>query len=199
MALAALLVAPAGSKPRFTATWKSPEAKAGAYAGKKVVGLIVSDDMNLRQSTEEALARALTARGVEGIAAYRLIPKEEIHNPDSVKAWFQRAGAAALVAMRLVDVRKETTPSVTVWSSSSYYSSLWSYYPYAWTESYEVVSTRTDTTVEIETLLFDVASGHLLWAGASDTMNPKDAQAVVTDIVDAAADEMKKDGIIKGK
>src|SRR5262249_37708094 len=124
---------------------------------------------------------------------------EEIRNPESAKGWFQRAGAAGLVVMRLVDVQKETVPSVSVWTSSSYYYSLWDYYPYAWSESYSVLSTKTETTYVIETLLFDVTSGHLWWAGTSETTNPKDAQALVAQIVDAAADEMKKDGLIKGK
>jgi hypothetical protein len=196
--LALALGVGAAPKPKFTATWKSPDAKPGAYAGKKVVGLVMSDDFNLRMSTEEAIARAVTARGVDGVAAYRLIPKEEIRNPESVKAWFQRAGASALLVMRLVDLRSKEIPSAVVWSSGAQYTSWGSYYPYAWGQA-TVLSTRTDTTFEVETLLFDVASGHLQWAGTSESANPKDAQALVAAIVDVAADEIKKDGLIKGK
>src|SRR5262245_33058912 len=62
------LAAVAGAaKPKFTSTWKSPAAQALAYAGKKVVGLIISPDMSLRMSAEEALAQQLTAKGVQGV------------------------------------------------------------------------------------------------------------------------------------
>jgi hypothetical protein len=56
---------------------------------------------------------------------------------------------------------------------------------------------RTDTTFVVETLLFDVPEAKLLWAGTSESTNPKDAQALVRDIVTVAADQMKKDGLIK--
>jgi hypothetical protein len=52
-------------------------------------------------------------------------------------------------------------------------------------------------TVVVETLIFDVATSKLLWAGTSESSNPKGAQALVKDIVDAAADRMRKDGLIR--
>jgi len=185
------------AKPVFTSTWKSPDAKAGSYAGKKVVGLVVSEDIDLRMSTEEALARAVTERGADGIAAYRLIPKEEIHSPESARNWFQRAGASGVVVMRLVDLRRESSPTTTVWTTSAYYGSFWNYYPYAWTSVVELGPVRTDTKYVVETLLFDVPEAKILWAGTSESTNPKDAQALVRDIVTVAADQMKKDGLIK--
>jgi hypothetical protein len=197
LVLPAALAVALTAKPVFTSTWKSPDAKAGSYAGKKVVGLVVSEDIDLRMSTEEALARAVTERGADGIAAYRLIPKEEIHSPESARNWFQRAGAAGVVVMRLVDLRRESSPTTTVWTTSTYYGSFWNYYPYAWTSVVELGPVRTDTTYVVETLLFDVPEAKLLWAGTSESTNPKDAQALVRDIVTVAADQMKKDGLIK--
>jgi len=196
--LLALSVA-AGAKPRFTATWKAPGAENVAYAGKKVVGLVVSDDLSLRMSAEEALARQLTARGVQGVAAYRLIPREEVRDKERAKAWFEKSGAAGVVIMRLVDLTKETTPSVVVWQSGNYYGSLWSYYPYAWGATFDISPSRTDVTVVIETLVFDVGNSRLLWAGTSESTNPEGAQKLVEEIVDAAADQMKKDGLIRAK
>src|SRR3954469_6397972 len=110
----------AAAKPKFTSTWKSPDAKGMTYAGKKVVGLVISDDMNLRMSAEEALARQLTAKGVDGVAAFRTIPREEVRDPERVKAWFQRAGVSAIVTMRLLDLSKDTTPSAVMWQSGTY-------------------------------------------------------------------------------
>jgi hypothetical protein len=192
-----LLAAPALAKATFTATWKSPEAANVKLAGKKVVGLVVSEDLNLRMSSEEELARALTSKGLKGVSAFTVIPREEIHDKDRAQAWFQRIGAAAVVIMRLVDVAKETTPSVVVWSSAPYYSTLDAYYPYAWGATFNLGGGRTDITVAIETLVYDVATAKMLWAGTSESTNPKDAQALVKSIVDAAADRIKKDGLAK--
>jgi hypothetical protein len=185
------------AKPRFVSTWKAPEAQGLVYAGKTIVSLVVVEDMQLRISAEEALAQDLTARGMKGVAAYRLIPREEIRDPDRVKAWFERAGASGVVIMRLVDVARETAPSAVVWQSGSYYNSLWSYYPYVWGANFDITPARNDVKIVVETLLFDIGGSRLLWAGTSETTNPEGAQELVKNIVDAAADQMKKDGLIQ--
>jgi hypothetical protein len=46
-------------------------------------------------------------------------------------------------------------------------------------------------------LIFDIAGNRLLWAGTSESVNPKDAQATVKAIVESAAERMKKDGLIR--
>jgi hypothetical protein len=190
------LFAGVGAKPKFTATWKAPGVEGLAYAGKKVVGLIVSDDLSLSMSAEEALARELTAKGAQGVAAYRLIPREEIRNKDSARRWLEQSGAAGVVIMRLVDVSKETTPSAFVWQSASYYNSLWAYYPYAWGSTFDI-GARTDIKVVVETMVFDIKGDRLVWAGTSESVNPGDAQALVAAIADSAADQMRKDGLIR--
>jgi hypothetical protein len=195
LVLATLLVGAVAAKARFTSTWKAPGAQGVSFAGKKVVGLIVHDDMNLRMSAEEALARELTNRGLQGVAAYRLIPKEEIKDPKLVKAWFDRAGAAGVVMMRLIDLTKEKIPSQVVWQSATYYD-LWSYYPYSWGAVYEIVPARTEIKFIVETTIFDVAAGRMVWAGTSESTNPKGVQTLVKDIVEAAGAEMKKDGLV---
>src|SRR5262245_60491170 len=105
--LALTIAAAPIAKAKFISTWKAPGAAGTSFAGKKVVGLIVHEDQSLRMSAEEQLARELTSRGMEGVAAYRLIPREEIKDPERVKGWFQRAGATGVVMMRLIDLSKE--------------------------------------------------------------------------------------------
>jgi hypothetical protein len=194
--LATLLVGAVAAQAKFTSTWKAPGAQGVSFADKKVVGLIVHDDMNLRMSAEEALARELTNRGLQGVAAYRLIPKEEIRDPKLVRAWFERAGAAGVVMMRLIDLTKEKIPSAVVWQSATYYD-LWSYYPYSWGAVYEITPARTEVKFIVETTIFDVAAGRMVWAGTSESTNPKGAQTLVKDIVAAAGAEMKKDGLVR--
>jgi hypothetical protein len=195
LALVAALPSTAASQT-FTATWKNPAAGNISYAGRKIVGLIVSDDMPLRQSTEEALARELTARGVKGIPAYQMIPKEEVRDKDRAKAWFERTETAGVVIMRLVDMNKQTRPTVVAWESAPYYGSLWGYYPYAWGATIDLSPNKTTVTVAVETLVFDVPGNRLLWAGTSETTNPKGAQELVKKLVKASAEQMRKDGLI---
>ena len=72
--------------PKFVSTWKAPEAAGTSFAGRKVAALIISDDQNLRVSGEEALVRELAGVGVPGgIASYKIVPREELKDPDKAK------------------------------------------------------------------------------------------------------------------
>lgn len=204
IAATAILFVPAmvlAAGPKFTSTWKAPEASTTTFAGKKVAALIISDDQDLRVSGEEALVRELAALGLaQGVATYRIIPKEELRDPGKAKGWYERAGVEGIVSMRLVsaDVRKTWTPSM--WVSASY-NTLWGYYPYGWGSVYAVGTgrSREDTLAVIETLVFSVPADKLLWAGVTETTNPGDAASVIGDVVAATVKEMTKQGLLRAR
>ena len=193
--LALATVAIAG--PKFTKTWHAPEASGKSFAGKKVVALVIASDENLRISTEEALVRDLLAVGVtDAVAAYRVIPAPELKNADTARVWVERAGAAGVVAMRPIDVRKEITYEPSTWALP-YYGTLWGYYGYGWGSVWDPGTVREDTKLVVETMVFGVAENKLLWAGVSETTNPKDAQKVVKDLVNATVKELQKEGLVR--
>ena len=198
-AIALTLSAALLAGPKFVSTWKAPEAAGTSFAGRKVAALIISDDQNLRVSGEEALVRELAGVGVPGgIASYRIVPREELKDPEKAKAWYERAGAEGVVAMRLVKSDKRTTWSPSTWSAP-YYSSLWGYYGYGWGAVYDPGVTRVDTVAVVETLIFSVPNNKLLWAGVTESTNPKDANRIIKDIVTGTVKEMTKAGLIQRK
>jgi hypothetical protein len=176
---------------KFTSVWGAPEARTANFKGKKVAALVISEDLSLRMSAEEALARELVARGIEGSAAYRQIPAPELKNPDAAKRWFERDGVSAVVALRPVAQDKVKRYDTAVWTSP-YYSTFWGYYPYSWTTAYVIGGNATDTVVTVESLVYDVPTGKLIWAGVSESTNPKSLQKLVADIVKEAAKKIEK-------
>ena len=195
--LAVSLIAGAtlGAKTKLISSWSAPVPAPVSFAGKKVVALVISDDLSLRMSGEEKLARELTGRGLQGVAAYRLIPKEELLNVDKARTWFQQASVEGVVAMRLVRAEKERTYVPGWWSAPSY-GSFWGYYPYAWGNVYDPGYVREDMVVVIEILIYSVPTDKLLWAGMSETTNPKQAAQLIEDMADAVAKDMKKSGLV---
>lgn len=189
--LLALVTATATAAAKFTSVWGAPEARTANFKGKKVAALVVSEDLSLRMSAEEALARELVARGIDGTAAYRQIPAPELRNPEAAKSWFDRDGVAAVVALRPVSQDKVKRYDTAVWSSP-YYSTLWGFYPYSWTTAYVVGGGGTDTVVTVESLVYDVPTGKLIWAGVSESTNPNSLQKLVADIVKEAAKKIEK-------
>jgi hypothetical protein len=176
---------------KFTSTWVSPDARTMSFKGKKVAALVVSDDLSLRMSAEEALGRELSSRGMQGVPAYRMIPAEELKSVDSAKAWFQRDAISGVVTLRPVSLTKEERPNVAVWTSP-YYSTLWGYYPYSWGAVYSIGPRGTDTIVVVESLIFDVSTGNLVWGGISESVNPSTLQSLVAEIVKEAAEKIEK-------
>jgi hypothetical protein len=189
-------VAAAASDPKFTSTWKAPEAAGVSFVGKKVAALVMSGDQNLRVSGEEALARVLAARGLQTVATYRMAPAEELTTPERARPWFERAAIEGVVVLRPVSRDVQVTYSPTMWVTSSY-STLWGYYDYGWTGIYTPGSKHTDTTIVVETLVYSVPKNALLWAGVSTATNPKEAQAFIKQLVDEAVKEMRKQGLVK--
>jgi hypothetical protein len=98
--------------------------------------------------------------------------------------------------MRLVSADKERTYVPSVWSTP-YYSSFWGYYGYGWGAMYDPGYVREDTVVVIETLIYSIPRDKLLWAGVSQTTNPKTAAKLLQDLIAAAVKEMRKQGLVR--
>jgi hypothetical protein len=189
--VAATAVAAAAADTKFVNVWKSPDVAHLNFAGKKIAALVITDDQPLQMSGEEALTRELTARTVNGLATYRIVPREELKSAERAKSWFERAGIEGVVALRPVSRETEQKYSPVVWSSG-YYQSFWGYYGYGWESVYVAKPSGTTTTIVVETLVYDLTHDRLVWAGTSETRDAKHLQEFVADLVNAAVDEMKK-------
>ena len=62
--------------------------------------------------------------------------------------------------------------------------------------TYSTGSVQTDEWVTIETLIYSLNQDKLLWAGTSRTSNPEGLQGLVTEVADAVASEVVKQGLI---
>jgi hypothetical protein len=183
---------------KLKSSWKAPGLQPTSYAGKKVATLVITDDLNIQMSGEEALARELEARGVLATPTYRLIPREELKSAEKVQAWLTRGTFEAVVVMRVVSAEKEVSYNPVMFSSG-YYTTFGGYYGYGYSSVTAVGKPSTDMVVTIEALIFSVADGKLLWASVSEKTNPKGAGPLVKELVKDITSEMKKEGLLAGK
>ena len=182
--------------PKFTSVWKTPIAREVSFAGKKVAALVITNDDSLRVAGEEALARELTARGLQGVATYRIAPKEELTAPEKARGWFERASVEGVVAMRPVSSEKRATYTPGTWANP-YDSTLWGYYGYGWGSVYVPGTIERETVVTVETLIFSVPRDALLWAAVSETRDPKELGKFIQDLVKESVKELHKVGLAK--
>jgi hypothetical protein len=204
VALAGLLVmaSSAAADTKFTTSYRAPGVPAITFAGQKVAAVFFSEDDSSRVSIEEILARQLTARGVTGVAAYRLVPKPAVKDKNAAQDFFERAGVKGVVALRVLSVEERKRWEPSVWVGSSY--STWTnYWGYGWGPGMAYGSTtvlsgslKTDTTISVEALVFRVGDGQLIWAGLSETTNPTRAEPVIKSLVSGIIKAMQARGLI---
>jgi hypothetical protein len=194
-AAAFLLLLSACATTSFKSSWSAPDSAPGEFQGKKVVALIMHRDESVRRTAEDALAAEIRKRGAEGVASHTLIPAAELRDTERARAQLQKAGVVGAVVMRVVGKDKQTTYVPGVWAGPANYRSFSGYYGPGWGGIYDPAYLRTDTYVSVETLIYSVAKDKLLWAGTTETMNPRKADAFVTEIAGAVAEELRKQGL----
>jgi len=180
----------------FLSTWKAPGATQMDFAGRKVAAVLISQDTSLRMSAEEALAREITARGPEGVASYRMVPKELLTDKKAAKEWFERAGIAGLVVLRPVKTDTTKEYSAVVWTSG-YYNYAWEYWDYGWASVTPIGKGRDVSTITVETVLYDLSNGSPIWACVTRTRDPKDPQSYVKSLAIDIVKKLEQEGLVR--
>ncbi len=60
------------------------------------------------------------------------------------------------------------------------------------------IRTREVTTIAVETTLFDVAKGKLLWGSVTESTNPKNVQTYIAGLAEEIAKELRREGLTGG-
>jgi hypothetical protein len=183
---------------KFMSTWKSIDAGTVSFAGKRVAALVITHDDSLRVAGEEGLVRELSARGMQGVATYRIAPKEELQSGERARPWFEKAGVEGVVALRPVSAEKRSTYTSGTWTNPNY-GTLWDYYNYGWASVYVPGTKENETVVTVETTIYSVPRNALLWAAVSETRNPKDLRGFIEELVKESVKQMQKQGLARSQ
>lgn len=193
--LSVAVLAACSSSTTFTSVWKAPDAQAVSLSGKTVVAVFQSANESQRRNAEDLLASDLTTRGARGIAAYRLLANESGTDGDTAEARFKAAGADGAVIMRIVgkDQQVTYTPGSTM---PMYYDRFGPYYGYGWRTASQPGYLKTDTLVSVETQVYSLKSGKLIWASTTRTTNPDNVSRLIQEAAEATVQEMAKQGFL---
>ncbi len=199
---AGLVAAPAYAKTKFKTAWKSPEATQITLGpGDKVLAMVISAHDDSRNGAEAALAAELKKRGVEAIPAYTVIPKSVIQDEDKARPYVEKAGCKYAVIMRVVSQEKDikgSGPMYTAVYTGPYYGGLYGgYWGFGWGMAYSAGNMQIDTKVSVETLVYDLGTDKLIWAGMSETVNPSTALKFIKELVNEVGKEMRKQGLTR--
>jgi len=195
-ALIGVMAACATTSTHITESWVNPDFH-GPLSFEKVFVLLISKNHDMRVQVEGAIAARLQQRGLTGVPANFAIPDDALQNVAKVKEQLADIGVDGVIVIRYLGTSQRTQyvdTSPAFWGA---YPTFWGYYNYAWPSVFDPIYTITDTYVKVETRIYDLKSGRLIWGGMSQTMNPKDAQAAATELAQTVGDSMRKDGLIQ--
>jgi hypothetical protein len=184
------------ARTTFKSTWMNPTAEAQDLQGKRVAALVVTDDEGRRRTAEDALALELDKKGVRAFAGYQLTQREPTADFDGFRAALQEQHIEAAVVMRVIADRRESryVPGYLI-GGPGYVSPYGNPGYSGWSSAYGSGDLITTTVVSVETVVYSVADGKLVWRGVSQTLDPLRVNVMKT-VADNAANEMEKAGLI---
>ena len=197
-ASAAVLLLTGCSTTRFTTTWKAPDADlTHLLPGSKVGALVMYPQVPVRRAAEDALASELTRRGLQGVAAYAVLGETDVQNEAAVKEAFAKSGAVAVVVMRGIGTETEVDYVSPTYQTMPANNGFWGgYYGMGWHTVMDPGYLRTSKVVTVETLVYDLKTNKLVWGGQSRTTDPAMLSSFISEVVEEAVKEMKKDGVL---
>jgi hypothetical protein len=185
IALAALAFLACAST-RLTSTWRDPAVEGLQF--RKVAGIALANDPTLRRIAEDEFVRQVGP--AQAVAGYSLISDDELGDRERVKSRLAAAGVDGAVIYRLVavDERQRWVPPTT-------YGTMWGYWSYA-PLVFEPGYLTTDRIIQVESVAYRVSDARLVWAARSETLNPKDAESLIDDVVRISVDELRREKLI---
>jgi hypothetical protein len=190
---AALIVLAACSATRVSDVWTDPGYSGGPL--RQVAVFVLGTDEAIRDLVENEFARRLPM-STRGIGGHGFVPAAEQGDIDKVRARIQAAGFDGAIIGRLVGVEGPQP-----WERGSLqqvpisYRTLENYYVSTYQEV-ERSAFQANTVVRVQTNVYAVASGTLIWSAASQTFNPKETRDAAGDLAKVVVEQLQKVGIL---
>ncbi len=171
---AAILAACAST--RLQTSWVDPEAKGRKLGNVLVVG--VARSPVVRRQFEDTFVRVLGERKVAALPSYLRLPDPAAIDEAAVKPLVQKEGITHFLVARVVDRKTVTTyvpPTTTVYVGPMpryyppHYSSWYGYYGTGYAAVTQPGYVLDTDYVNLETNVYDAASGKLVWSGLTET------------------------------
>ena len=183
--------------------WHDPAYRGTAL--KKIVVFIVAADDATRRMVEDRLVSSLP-KGTLGVASYTLFPDaKEVNaqNEDRIGARLAQEGFDGALTARLLSVDKDNVyvppQSYVAPAALGPYGSFYSYGGYAYSSVYTMPGyTYQQTKYLIETILYEIPGGRMLWTMTTASVDPDSRRQIVTEVTRLIDGELKKQGFIAG-
>jgi hypothetical protein len=152
-------------------------------------------DGGMRRAAEDQLARALmeSPRAKSGeltvTPSYVEVPDAKLGDVEQARPMVEARGYDGVVMLTPLSAQQKITVDPPM------YTPMWGYYGRAGT-LYDPGSVRSDTIVRVQTNIYSVKDGKLLWSGTSRTTNPRNVERLVEDVVRDVVHALREQGLL---
>jgi len=193
--LVATVLAACGAVTKIPVAWRNPGYEGAPYQRIFVIGVAQSDAN--RRLFEDRFAAVLSSGGAVASPSYGTLPQSERLSESEIRGAIRGGGYDAVVVTRLLGVEEKTeyVPPRT-YTVPRYYGGYYGYYGSTWDVVHEPGYYKDHTIVRLETNLYDVGSGELVWSGQSETFDASSVEDIIDSATKAVAKRLGKEGLI---
>lgn len=179
--IATTLTACAARPTEVTTTWRDPVTTPIQF--QRVLAIFVGGDAAMRRKVEDRLVRNVS----NTVASHTVIPDAELADTVRVRSAVIEGGYDGVVVLRLASVGMraagETIPTMGDPSETLA--------EYLRRSPRSALASGQETVITMESRLYSVRDGKLIWAGTSDSFSPLSIGELVDQLVDASIQELR--------
>jgi PBP1b-binding outer membrane lipoprotein LpoB len=191
-----------------TSSWKNAEMlnSPTKKTYKTIFISALTGTVSIKSTVEIAFATAIEKKGYKTIKGQDMFAPGLKNNPDTEESALKKikeAGSDGIFTIALVDKESETryvpgSVGYSPYPMHGYYGSYWGYHGYYGAAMYSSPGYyTTDKTYFIESNLYDVDTGKIVWSSQSKTVNPSDLTSFSEKYTDAIIKQLEDDGLLK--
>jgi hypothetical protein len=197
-----VLPACASTSATIRKSWQDPAITASTLAFDKVLVVGVLTDSTQRRKAEDELVLSIQAgpRGQAGevtaTAAHTLLGATGVGNAEALRSSVSGRDFDGAVTLRFVGSEYRIS-----WEPDSFpapYHDFWSYYAWGWRTATQPGYFRMDTSQLVETNVYSLPEGKLVWSALSESFNPASSRKLTAAVARAIGEELRKQGLIAG-
>ncbi|HMT28041.1 MAG TPA: hypothetical protein PKD91_02055 [Bacteroidia bacterium] len=169
---------------------------------KSVFIIALTENFGYKAQVENDLAEAAAARGLNAVKSSVVFPytfsKDNAPIKELLIEKIKGSGCDAVFTSVLVDQQSQTKyvpGSVYAPMSYGYYGDFYNYYNYYTPVVYNPGYYETNKTYFLESNLYDVATGELMWSVQSQAINPSDIQNFSKQYAYLLVQQLEKEGL----
>lgn len=180
-------------KTGLTDTWFDDSYKNRNIMDKILVIAVVKNQ-DARKAYEDAFVKRLTSYDLYAVASHTLAKPDIKPTKEALLAALREAGAQSVYLTRHLGTETEQVyhkPMPTGVYEDTQEMNLHGFYPVVYREVYTPGYYTDETTVTLESRLYDVETAELIWKARSESVNPELNKRYINDLVDIFAADLQ--------